>query len=95
MNELGFGVEDERVMFFFERGAYFSGLLTYSIIDMHFSMGCYNDFFDMQEFELNLVEFHCWVHNRLMVFSLRGLPQILNVLLLPWHLKLQPVYAVL
>ena len=54
MDELDYDEENTSVMFLFDRGAYFSGSLTYSIIDMHFSMSCYNDFWDMQKFEFDV-----------------------------------------
>ena len=38
MDELDYDEENSSVMFLFERGAFFSGEITYSIIDMHFSM---------------------------------------------------------
>ncbi len=49
-------VEDEKVMFSFERGAFFSGSLDYKIQNMHFSMRPYNAFHTMQRFEFDVTE---------------------------------------
>ncbi len=46
--------EDEKVMFAFERGAFFGGSLDYKIINMHFSMRPYNAFHSMQRFEFDV-----------------------------------------
>ena len=48
--------EDEKVMFAFERGAFFGGSLDYKIINMHFSMRPYNAFHSMQRFEFDVTE---------------------------------------
>lgn len=49
-------VEDEKMMFSFERGAFFGGSLDYKIQNMHFFMRPYNAFNTMQRFEFDVTE---------------------------------------
>ena len=47
---------DKKVIFEFERGAFFSGQLDYRIADMHFTMKTCNAFRSMQCFEFDVTE---------------------------------------